>query len=247
MTLRLGNLDPDTRYDAWRRVVERIYREQVNQAWSHYMFRLLRAVFATNQRLSEEGGFVFSWMVANYVDAVLMLIRRELDRQAGTENLTNLLFDMAEHATVATRARYRSRWERGGPADRWLADRVFDGFRPIIVERNHDADHIDPDMVRADLAQASASAEQLREYAERTRAHRTPEGRIDTAEMTFQALHDAVAGVRSVVGKYYALLTLRSLTQWEPVPQYDMLAAFTRPWLIDRAAVQNAAREASAE
>ena len=40
-------------------------------------------------------------MVENYVDSALMLIRQELDRQAGTENLRNLLFDMIEHPTVA--------------------------------------------------------------------------------------------------------------------------------------------------
>ena len=92
MTLRLGTLSDDLRYDAWTRIVERIYHEQVNQAWSHYMFRLLRAIFITNKKLSDEGGFVFEWMVENYVDAALMLLRRELDQQAGTENLRNLLF-----------------------------------------------------------------------------------------------------------------------------------------------------------
>ena len=80
MTLRLGPLSDDDRYMAWRRVIERVYDEQVRQAWNHYLFRLLRAIFVTNPRLSEEGGFVFQWMVENYVDAALMLLRRELDR-----------------------------------------------------------------------------------------------------------------------------------------------------------------------
>ena len=66
------------------------------------MFRLLRAVFVTNQHLSEEGGFIFRWMVENYVDSALMLLRRELDRQDGTENLLNLLLDMIEHPRSST-------------------------------------------------------------------------------------------------------------------------------------------------
>jgi hypothetical protein len=247
MTLRLGDLSVDARYDTWSRVIERIYREQVNQAWSRYMFRLLRAVFTTNPRLSDEGGFIFQWMVDNYVDAALMLIRRELDRQAGTENLRNLLFDMIEHPMVATRGRYRSKWGKDGALDRWFADRVFDRFKPIRVAENPDADHIDPDVIRADLDRVGASAEQLREYAERTRAHRTPERRINTAGMTFKALHDAIGDLRNVVGKYYALLTLRSIAQWEPVPQYDTFEAFTKPWLVDRAAVQQAAKEPGGE
>jgi len=243
MTLRLGDLDPDARYDAWTRVVERIYREQVNQAWSHYMFRLVRAVFTTNSTLSEEGGFIFTWMVENYVDAALMLIRRELDRQAGTENLRNLLFDMIEHPTVANRTRYVSKWGKDEAVYRGLADRAFDRFRPVRIPGKAGEDHIDPVVIKTDLDHVAGRAEQLREFAERTRAHRTPDQRTDTAGMSFKALHDAIADVRGVVAKYYALLTLSSISQWEPVPQYDTLQAFTRPWLVDRGAVQQAVKE----
>ena len=243
MTLRLGDVDADARYDAWGRAVERIYREQVHQAWSHYLFRLLRAIFTTNQQLSQEGGFVFRWMVDNYVDSASMLLRRELDRQAGTENLRNLLLDIIEHPTVASRERHRSRWAKDRPLDRLFADRVFDRLNPIHVTGNRDADYVDPDVVRSDLDRVDAVVEQLREYAERTKAHRTPDRGLDTAGMTFGALHDAIAGVRNVVGKYYALLTLSSVAQWEPVPQYDVFEAFTKPWLVDLAAVQQAAND----
>jgi hypothetical protein len=223
MTLRLGDCSDDSRYDAWTRVVERIYREQVGHAWGHYLFRLLRAVFTTNQRLSEEGGFLFEWMVSNYVDSTLMLLRRELDLQAGTENLRNLLFDMIEHPTVVTRERYLSRWGDGS-VHRLVANRVFDRF-----VGSPEADHAAPDVIRADLERVSTSAEHLRRYAEQTRAHRSPERRVDTAGMTFEALHEAIADVRDVIEKYYALLTQRSIAQWEPVPQYDTLGAFLGP------------------
>ena len=243
MTLRLGDVDADARYEAWGRVVERIYREQVHQAWSHYLFRLLRAIFTTNQQLSQEGGFVFRWMVDNYVDSASMLLRRELDRQAGTENLRSLLLDIIEHPTVASRERHRSRWAKDRSLDRLFADRVFDRLNPIHVTGNRDADYVDPNVVRSDLDRVDAVAEQLREYAERTRAHRTPDRGLDTAGMTFGALHDAIVGVRNVVGKYYALLTLSSVAQWEPIPQYDVFEAFAKPWLVDLAAVQRAAND----
>ena len=241
MTLRLGDLSGDDRYKAWRGVIERIYREQVQQAWNHYLFRLLRAVFVTNPRLSEEGGFVFQWMVENYVDAALMLLRRELDQQAGTENLRNLLFDMIQHPTVLTRARYRAAWGPQGVFEKQQAERSFDTFNPKLVDG--DGDHIDPAIVKSDLDQVVASAERLREYAERTRAHRTPERNVDTASITFAAMHEALTDVRGVVAKYYALLTLDIVGQWEPVPQYDTLDAFMRPWVVDRTAVAEALKE----
>lgn len=241
MTLRLETLLDDERYTAWRRVIERVYDEQVHQGWKHYLFRLLRAVFVTNPRLSEEGGFLFEWMVENYVDAALMLLRRELDVQAGTENLRNLLLDMIEHPTVLTRARYRAAWAPRQSFDQQFVNRSFDRFKPKCIDG--DGDHIDPAVIKSDLDRVVASAERLREYAERTRAHRTPEQKVDTANITFADMHEAIAGVREVVAKYYALLTLGIVGQWEPVPQYDTLEPFMTPWMIDRTAVEEALRE----
>ncbi len=245
MTLRLGDLSDDERYTAWRRVVERVYREQVRQAWNHYLFRLVRALFVTNPRLSEEGGFVFQWIVENYVNAALMLLRRELDQQAGTENLRNLLLDMIQYSSVLTRARYRAAWGPEGPFEQQHAERSFDHFNPRRVDG--DGDHIDPVVIRSDLDRIVASAERLREYAERTRAHRTPEQNVDSASITFAAMHEAIADVRAVVAKYYALLTLGIVGRWEPVPQYDTLEPFMAPWMVDRTAVEEALRERGCE
>ncbi len=165
MTLRLGVLSNEKRYEAWTRIIERIYKEQINQAWSQYMFRLVRAVFVTNQKLSDEGGFVFQWIVDNYVDAALMLLRRELDPRAGTESLKNLLSDMVEHPTVATRAQYRSKWRQEEPSYRWRSDLAFDSFHPRRVKGDADSDHIDPNQIRADIDHLTKSAERLRVYA----------------------------------------------------------------------------------
>jgi hypothetical protein len=245
MGLRLGALDDDARYDAWIRIVRRIYDEQVAQAWGYYMFRLLRAVFVTNQHLSEHGGFIFRWMVENYVDSALMLLRRELDRQDGTENLLNLLLDMIERPVVVNRGRYLTRWGPDQPVHRWHANRAFDGFGLILIAGQPEADHIDPTVIRADLDRINTGAEHLREYAERTRAHRSPDPGLDTARMTFGALHEALGSIRDVIAKYYALLTQASIGQWEAVPQFSTIQPFARPWVEDRAAVERAVQEES--
>lgn len=245
MTLRLGKLSDDARYEAWARIVERIYEEHVDHAWRHRMFRLLYAIFATNQKLSDEGGFVFNWMAANYVDVTLMLLRRELDKQAGTENLRNLLCDMIKHPTVMTRARYLSKRKPDGPIEQGLDNRAFDRFSPRRVAGDPGGDYIDPDDIQADLDRVVKSAERLCKYAERTRAHRTPGQKMDPRCTSINAIHQAIADVRSVVAKYYALLTLRMVPDWEPHPQFDTLEAFTRPWVIDRTAVEQAAKKPS--
>lgn len=239
MALRLArDISPDDRHAIWIRVAERIYDEQVRQGWRHRVFRLMRATFANNAELSGQGGFLFNWMAENYVDASLMVIRRELDVQAGTENLRNLLEDIVEHPDVLTRARYRSQWRS---SDESLVNRAFDSFQPIMNPGSPEGDYIDPAVVRKDLETASEDAERIRIYAERTRAHRTAEQGIDNP-ITYRELHQAIADVRRIVGKYYALLTLRSVVQWEPEPQYDTMAALTKPWITDPKAVRAAAK-----
>lgn len=241
MSLRLPReTSADDRHAAWIRVVERIHDEQVKQGWRHQMFRLCRAVFNNNSALSRSGGFLFNWMAENYLDAALMVVRRELDVRDGTENLRNLLEDIIDYPDVLTRARYRRQWKRD---DEFLSNRAFDSFRPVRVAGSSADDYIDPAAVRADLESLVADSERLRVYAERTRAHRTPEQGIDTS-ITFRDLHQAIADVRAVVRKYNALLTLSTVANWEPVAQYDTLEPFSLVWMSDPETVS---RDAAAE
>ncbi|MBF8301299.1 MAG: hypothetical protein HW394_1669, partial [Acidobacteria bacterium] len=87
-------------------------------------------------------------MAENYLDAALMVIRRELDVQDGTENLRNLLDDIIEHPEVLTRDRYLRQWKR---KDDFLANRAFDSFHPAKVADSPGDDYIAPDVVTADL------------------------------------------------------------------------------------------------
>jgi hypothetical protein len=244
MGLRLPKTTlPDDRHAAWVRVVERIRAEQVSQAWHDQLFRLVRAVFTNNRTLSDQGGFLFNWMKENYGDASLMVVRRELDKQRHTENLRHLLEDIIEHPEVLTRARYVAQWPR---AEAHLADGVFDQFTPAKVPGSPHEDYIDPNVVKADLDRVIDDAARVRDYAERTRAHRTPEQGL-SGPITFRDLRQALVDIRSVVGKYYALLTLMSVTEWEPVAQYDTIAPFTRAWVTDAAAVERAVDEEPTE
>lgn len=237
MGLRLPDgILPEDRHAQWIRVVERIKREQIDHGWRHQIFRLMRAVFSSNDELSHDGGFLFNWMAANYVDASLMLVRRELDVQPGTENLRNLLEDIIDHPEVLTRARYRGQW---GSENRDMADRVFDSFEPVRTSGRPEADYINPAIVKADLTKAVDAGERVRRFAERTRAHRTPERGIDRS-LTFQDLHKAIDDIREIVGKYYSLLALSTVINWEPTAQYDQIAPFTKPWVRDTAAVERA-------
>src|SRR5260370_22480176 len=91
---------------------------------------------------------------------------------------------------------------------------------------------MEPGMIRADVTRHE-EAEELGGHAERTRAHRTPEQGIDDRGMTFEELHRALVTVREVVGKYREVLGVGTMTQWQPVPQFNPIEPFLHPWLED--------------
>jgi hypothetical protein len=244
MALTLArDISDDDRHAAWVQVADRIFWEQIRQGRRHRIFKLVCAVFHTNPELLAEGFDVFSWLVENYVDASLMLVRRELDKQAGTENLRNLLDDIIEHPEVLTRSRHTAAWP---VAESGRASEVFDSWKPLKVTGSPERDHIDPQVIRSDLEGVCAAAEQIRLYAERTRAHRTVVDGIGTP-IPFKELHRAIADICRTVEKYYELLTGVSVVQWEPVPQFDTMAVFMKPWVVDRKAVAAAMKVYSQE
>ena len=49
--------------------------------------------------------------------------------------------------------------------------------------------------------------------------------RIDRS-LTFRDLHQAIAELRDIVGKYYSLLTQSVVSEWEPVAQYNTISPF---------------------
>lgn len=230
MSLNRSSLTEGERFDEWVRIIRRINGEHVGQGWSHYVFRLFRAVFNANEQLREQGGFLLNAIADMYTTHTLMVLRRELDRQGGAENLINLLYDIRNHPNVITRARFMEIWEADGPlADH--AEEQFKDWEPIGGSSGSDSDYINPDKVQADLDVLTRAFEKVRQYAERTRAHRReldPE-----VSVTFAEMHSALRELRRVINKYYALLTASSMAQWEPVPQYSVVAPFKFPWIPD--------------
>lgn len=196
----------------------------------------MRAVFDENKQLSKDGGYLLDWMVRNYLDSTLMLLRREMDVQPGTENLTNLLLDISTYPQVLSRGRVRARWNKTSDLGSELADHSMNRLELILVPGNSDEDHIDPVVISTDLSLLKGDVEQMRKFAERTRAHRTPTPKTAFQKLTYGKLHKALEDIQGVTSKYLALLTAKSVAQWEPVAQFNVLKPFLSPW-VERSAM----------
>jgi hypothetical protein len=156
-----------------------------------------------------------------------MTFRRELDQQRGTENLRHLLEEIEQRSQIINRKRYIVLWNPKAAPDRMMANRMFDKIPIVKVSDNPDADHLDPRRVATDRAKLEADTEHVREYVERTYAHRTP---ASATPVTFGDFHAAIDAIVPIFKRYYAWLTLNTITQVEPVPQYDTHECFTFPW-----------------
>src|ERR1700737_423725 len=129
----------DQRHAAWVDVIRRASNEHTDQAWSNYMFRLLRAIATINPWLAEPGGFF----------------------AAGTECLLQLLYDMRDYPTVVTRTRFVA----DRPADmRDLGDKAFSKYAGGPGE-HLSLDTINADLERLKEAEAiRVHAEQTRAH-----------------------------------------------------------------------------------
>jgi hypothetical protein len=240
VTLSNPDLTADERCEQWVRIVNRIREEHIGLGWTHYVFRLLREIFNSNERLRETGGYVLSFVAEMYVTHTLMVLRRDMDRQGGTENLLNLLYDMKRHARIINRSRVVRMWS---PDDASYAEADFERWSPVSSESGRDYDHINPEAVQSDIDSLDRRVARVREYAERTRAHRTPA--LDSeVSVTYDEMHTAIRQIRNVINRYYTLLTASTMGQWEPVPQFSVLTPFLSPWLDDDFDVQRRLIEA---
>ena len=226
-----AQLTDDQLFQDWLRWIQRAYDEAVGQDRRFRLFRLVHGVYQQNDHLQHTGGFLFQWMADNYVAASAMAFRRELDTQAGTENLIHLLREMRDRPSVISRARFRATWSETELNDAWNANRAFNAYPHVEHADGPNQDHVDPDAVAADLV-VLEEQDRVLEHLQTTVAHRVPE--LQGASVpTFAEFHAAIKAIGGVFQRYYTLLTHSTLLDLEPAAQYDEYEMFTFAWISD--------------
>jgi hypothetical protein len=157
-------------------------------------FRDLAEIFKKNPRLAETGGHLWDWMLLNYVANVLMRIRRLVDSQHGTLSLKQLLHAIIKQPTVITRGRRYA--VHGAIESEHVRKLVDDGFTKTWVTKPDEAhpenDHVDPEVVKADLEALEDQLDKVTEFANRAVAHKT---KVAPGEVTYGELDAAFAAI----------------------------------------------------
>ena len=196
-------------------------------------FRDVAEIFKNNSRLAKTGGHLWDWMLLNYVANVLMRIRRLVDSQHGTVSLKQMMHAIIKRPAVITRGRRYA--IHGAIESEHLRKLVDDGFTKTWVTTPDAAhpenDHVDPEIVKADLKALEDQLDKVTEFANRTVAHKT---RVAPGDVTYGELDAAFDAIEGFLKKYYVLLLGGSLMQAEPTPQFNTHEAFTFPWIEPR-------------
>lgn len=193
-----------------------------------YFFREVLGMLRTNKTIPEPW-HIGRWLVRIYAQSVAVGVRRQTDTRRDVLGLRKLIVDIQDHATELTRAAWLATWGEIGPDERDLANEEFDAF-------SAGGAHVDPEMVRKDVADLDEAVERARKFVNKQVAHLDSDralGRREFEKLSLDELDGALDRIGQLHEKYHLLVCGSSLAGCTPTPQYNWRSAFTVPWLAE--------------
>lgn len=216
---------PDSKVEKWTRWIEGEIKAEV-LTMHHHQAVYRRVAEIVNTREAElPPSLFFDYLRDTYATSQAAAIRRQAERSARVVSLGRLLGEIEAEPQRLTRQRF---------VGRWSAHEQPRGHKSFS---NHFAgdvgDHLDPKIVRADLARLEAEGKKVVEHVDQYVAHTDEKPRAELA--TFEELNAAITAVGDLFWKYALLLTGDSYATLAPVPQYNWEAIFELPWIVKEA------------
>jgi hypothetical protein len=183
------------------------------------IFVTLREIVTKKPQILLPGDY-FRWLVDNYVEALVMGVRRQCDYRVDVISLARLLYEILEHPQVTTRRSYVIQF-RGTSLP--AAD-MFQQFgvtkRGFLSKRG----------VRKDLAELEAATKVLQVFANKRVAHTDRRGALRRIPK-FQDLHAALDALDGLAVKYHGLLKGGGQTTCMPVRQGNWRRVLQMAWI----------------
>jgi hypothetical protein len=215
-------LPSDSRVEKWRRWLEDTIRSEVLTVWWH------RDVYRRVAQITQErephlpASHFFDQLSSTYATSQAAAIRRQTDRDPRVISLARLLVEIRGDPGRLSRERFVSQYD----VDQQT--RADSSFSEMFA--GNAGDHVDRDLVAADLDNLLVRAKEVVEYVNRHVAH--ADARRMTNLPTFAELNGAIDAIGEAFKKYVLLVTVESYATLVPVPQYDWEAVFREPWIL---------------
>jgi hypothetical protein len=165
-------------------------------------------------------GNVVEVLRSTYAEAQAVCVRRLVDTRKGTVSLVRLVNEMAQNATVLTRDRYVSNYDRSGT--RPLGERDFDG---LAGER---AVHMPKSRLIALRNQIQTAGQTVKEYVDERIAHT---GSAQAAKLKWGELKQAVHDLSEAYTRVGSILTATHHVA-EPVVSPEWQVPFMSPLFV---------------
>jgi hypothetical protein len=210
----------DPRVVKWRKWCDEHIRPDVYSMHLHrHVFREIGVITRAREL---PPSYFFDYLGETYATAQMMAVRRQADLHPQGASLGKLLSEIADDPTRIGRKFYIEAW---GDDDSRPASAAFDSFA------GKGGEHIDPVMVRRDLASLSSTSESVSRYVNEYVAHR--DARPTAAVPTFEDLNATIDSIGRLYDKYNNVLTggssHGSLTP--VIADHDWKAVFRVPWI----------------
>jgi hypothetical protein len=215
---------PPPRIDEWREWLKVINREIVVLHLNRRFFREIMQMIRGNRTLPKNS-VVYDWIIRQYIVSATMGVRRQVDTSRKVVSMARLLEQIARHATSITRNWYKAQYGEL----KAFADAAFDKFaRP-------GASAVNPEVVRADLAELRSTTRNLLDWTNDYVAHleeNASRGQSNSRpSVTWKELDAAIDLLGELLKKYQLLLNQSSMVRVEPVIPPTWTKVFTVPWL----------------
>ena len=213
-----GGESPNDSLIRWRLWIERISNDLIRSRHYHRAWNETRVRWNRNQSLRVPND-AKSWILQSHAGSIALAIRRETDRDSRSISLRNLLDQLERKARFVTRAAYVA-----------LSAPDHRGFAEVESSKwlEPGTDHLDPAIPAADLDDLVRETTIVREYVNRSVAHR--DGGAVKDKMTLGDLSLSLDRIEAIAQKYNLILRGTSYGTYEPVRQFDESLFFRRPW-----------------
>jgi hypothetical protein len=213
----------EDRTSKWKRWLNDL-RDEVSQLLiSREVYIEVRNIVAANPAVRTNNRLI-TWMTWNYVQGMLIGVRRLVDSRTDTISLVRLLREMEMHSDLLTREAHVQLYSEDDTE--WQAHGTFDNLA------GEGASAYPRDKLLNDRERLLVLWKKLKPLANKRIAHLDEAKNVGSLPK-YQDLDDIVDEIERQVKHYCLLIEARDYVSLQPVPQYDWKAIFRVPWLSE--------------
>jgi hypothetical protein len=207
----------------WRRWLAELKEQTVQLLTSREVYIEVRNIVAANPSIRTDNRLI-GWMTWNYVQSMLISVRRLVDARTDIISLERLLGDMEKHCDLLTRESHIQLYSDSDEDMEWQANSTFESLA------GKGSTTYPKENIQRDRSRLVELWKRLKPLANKRIAHLDERG-YECTMPKYDDLDRVIDEIERQIRRYCLLLEATDYATLQPVPQYDWKAIFRVPWL----------------